>query len=59
MNVLINMWEGLNSPDDTQYIIGMKFADWQYFTMPSPVNCILWTKPSAKKVNTDKANYLR
>lgn len=59
MNILLNLWEGLNSPDDTQYMIGMKYADWQYFDVQPPIQCILWMKPKASGVNADKANYLR
>jgi len=59
MNVLLNLWDGLNSPDHTQYNIGVKYMDWQYFTLAEPVQCITWTKPTAKKVNSDRANYIR
>ena len=59
MNILLNLWDGLNPTDDTQYNIGMKYMDWQYFTLADPVQCILWLKPSAKKVNSDRANYIR
>ncbi len=59
MNILLNLWDGLNSVDDTQYNVGMKYMYQQYFTLDTPVQCILQTKPSAKKVNSDRANYIR
>lgn len=59
MGVLLNLYEGLNSIDETQYSVGTKYMDWQYFKLADPVQCILQWKPTAKKVNADRANYIR
>lgn len=62
MNVVLNLWDGLNDKtDNTVVFIGTRYA-WfnpSGFTLPDLVGCALWEKPTARKVRTDRANYVR
>ena len=65
MNVLLNLQEGLNSTDETLVYFGLeKYADQPFFTLANmplsePISCVLWTKPVARKFDSDRANLLR
>ena len=62
MNIIMNLWEGINEKaDNTVVFLGMKYAYWDHtdFTYPKMVDCALWAKPSAKKVQNSRGNYIR
>ena len=65
MNVLLNLQEGLNSTDETLVYFGLeKYADQPFFNLANmpltePINCVLQTKPVARKFDSDRSNMLR
>lgn len=62
MNVLLNMWDGLNhSPFDKTIVeVGLNYMFWTQFVIDDPIKiCALWQRPRANKSSTILANYLR
>lgn len=59
MNVLVNLWEGFDRTDTTTSFVGLKYAFQEYFNLSDPVDCVIWSRPQARNINADKANYLR